>query len=75
MEVEFLNLFKKTIVASLVLAMTLTVGCGSNKKTDTNSSDKTQKQNILQRLRKTMWMKWLLNIRKYCHITMTSRIT
>lgn len=32
MEVEFLNLFKKTIVAGLVLAMTLTVGCGSNKK-------------------------------------------
>ena len=52
MEVEFLNLFKKTIVASLVLAMTLTVGCGSNKKTDTNSSDKTQKTEYITEITK-----------------------
>ena len=52
MEVEFLNLFKKTIVAGLVLAMTLTVGCGSNKKTDTNSSDKTQKTEYITEITK-----------------------
>ena len=43
MEVDFLNLFKKAVVASLVLAMTMTVGCGNNKNADTNSSDKKQK--------------------------------
>ena len=47
-----MNLFKKAIAASLVLAMTLTVGCGSNKKTDTKNSDKTQKTEYITEITK-----------------------
>ncbi len=52
MEVVFLKLLKKTLVAGLVLAVTMTVGCGSNKKINTTSSDKNQKTEYITEITK-----------------------